>query len=150
MSLILMFIKYATSYQLKLTDKSNTHKNQLLLVNAKWVPSTDELSTDLREDHLKMYALYHIRYRNHDSFARCSLLLSGDIELNPGPIKNPCAVCQWNISKRWLFCKTCSIGCHKKCNPDTYHTNYICIQCKDSNMTSIDIGNLTTLHFSNI
>ena len=61
-----MFIKYASSYQPKLIDKGNTHKNQLFLVNMKWVPSTDQLSLELREDYLKMYAIYRIRYRNHE------------------------------------------------------------------------------------
>ena len=79
MSLFLMFIKYATSYQLKLIDKRDAHKNQLFLAKMAWVPSTDKLSIDLREDHLKMYARYRIRYRNHDSFVRFSLLLSGDV-----------------------------------------------------------------------
>ena len=66
MSLFFMFIKYATSYQLKLIDERDAHKHQLFLANMAWVPSTDELSIDLRDDHLKTYALYHIRNMNHD------------------------------------------------------------------------------------
>ena len=65
----------------------------------------DKLSVDLQKDHLKAYAILHIRYRNHKSFIKFSLLLSGDVELNPGPIKNPCTICQGNVSIRDFFAK---------------------------------------------
>ena len=110
----------------------------------------DELSIDLREDHLKAVALLHIRYSSHKSFVRFSLLLSGDIELNPGPITNPCTICKGNVSIRGLFCKSCCIGCHKKCSPIAYNTNYICLQCQNVDMPSVDSGNLKDLPFSNI
>ena len=121
----------------------------MLLDCPKYIHLMDELSADLREDHLKAFALLHIRYRNHKSFVRVSLLLSGDIELNPGPIKNPCTICQGNVSIRGLFSKSCSIGCHKKCSPIAHHTNYICLQCQSVDMPSVS-GDLKDLPFSNI
>ena len=77
--LILLFMKYLTSYQ----HKPIENENIVLLDCSKYINLMDELSADLREDHLKAFALLHIRYRSHKSFVRFSLLLSGDIELNP-------------------------------------------------------------------
>ena len=94
-------------------DKDNARENQFLLDNTNWNTSTEELSLDLRKYHLRTYALYHIRYRNHKSFARFSLLLSGDIELNPVPVKNPCTVCQGNVSIRGFFAKVAALAAIK-------------------------------------
>ena len=67
----------------------NICKNHVFLDCPKYIPLMDELSTDLREDHLKAFVLLHIRYRSHESFVRFPLLLSVYIELKPGLIKNP-------------------------------------------------------------
>ena len=74
-----------TSYQHKLIEKENAHKNHLFLDNTKGVTSMDKLSIDLREDQHKEFALLNIRYRNNESFIRFSLLHFGNIELNHGP-----------------------------------------------------------------
>ena len=93
--------------------------------------------------------MMHIRYRNHKSFIRLSLLLSGDVELNPGPIKNPCTIFQGNVSKRGPFCKNCGISCHKKCTPIACHTEYLCLQWQNVDIPSVDPGNPIDLPFSN-
>ena len=146
---ILLFMKYLTSYQHKPAENENICKTHVFLDCPKYINLIDELSTDLREGHLKAFALLHIRYRSHTCLVRFSLLLSGDIELNPGPIKNPCTICQGNVSIRGLFCKSFSIGCHKKCSTIAHHKNYICLQCQIVDMPSIS-GNLKDLPFSNI
>ena len=106
-------MKYLTSCQHKLIDNENICKKHVFLDCSKYTPLIDELSADLREDHLKAFALLHIRYRSHKSFVRFSLLLSGDIELNPGPIKNPCTICQGNVSIRGLFPKVAALAATK-------------------------------------
>ena len=62
LSLILLFIKYLTSYQHKLIENENARKNHLFLDSLKYVPLMDELSADLREDHIKAFAILHIMY----------------------------------------------------------------------------------------
>ena len=52
-----------------------------------------KIASDLREDQFELYALHNMQYKNHDVFVKFFLLLSGDIELNPGPVKNPCMIC---------------------------------------------------------
>ena len=64
----------------------------------------------------QLYALSKLKYKNHATFCKFLLLLSGDIEINPGP-EYPCNVCQKNISLRHrvLCCKRCDTWVHKKC-----------------------------------
>ena len=96
LSFILFFIKYLSSCQHKQLDNKNDPKTQFGLDSPKFVPLMDKLSADLQKDRLKVFAIMHIRYRNHKSFIRLSLLLSGDV----GPIKNPCTICQGNVGIR--------------------------------------------------
>ena len=149
-SFFLPFIKYLTSCQHKQLDTNNVPKTLFGLDSPKFVPLMDKLSGDLQKDRLKAFAIMHIRYRKHESFIRFSLLLSGDVELNPGPIKNPCIICQGNVSIRGLFCKNCGISCHKKCSPIACHTNYLCLQCQNVDIPSVDSGNRIDLPFSNL
>ena len=45
------------------------------------------------------------------------LLLSGDIDLNPGPIKFPCGICQKAVrdGMRAVCCDECDVWYHVKC-----------------------------------
>ena len=46
-----------------------------------------------------------------------ALLLSGNISLNPAPIKHPCKVCQGPIAKnhKAILCDICGMWSHAKC-----------------------------------
>ena len=43
------------------------------------------------------------------------LLLSGDINLHPGPIKHRCTICSKAVKKRQISCIKCSLRINKKC-----------------------------------
>ena len=45
------------------------------------------------------------------------LLLAGDIELNPGPVKYPCTVCSRPVksNQRGIFCDRCELWTHARC-----------------------------------
>ena len=51
----------------------------------------------------QLYALSKLRYKNHNTLCRFLLLLSGDIESNPGP-EDSCAVCNRKMAVRHKFC----------------------------------------------
>ena len=68
---------------------------------------------------MPLYALSRLKLRNHELFFRYLLLLSGDINLNPGPINNPCKVCQKSVKKKIIFCQKCNFWFHKKCELPT-------------------------------
>ena len=60
-------------------------------------------------------AISQIKIGNCDTFLKYILLLSGDIETNPGPIQYPCPICQKPVRKRILYCNRCGFWIHKKC-----------------------------------
>jgi hypothetical protein len=45
------------------------------------------------------------------------LIISGDISLNPGPVKNPCGLCAKPVAKnnRAVLCEGCNYWWHIKC-----------------------------------
>ena len=79
MSFFLLFIKYLTSCQHKQLDSNNAPKTLFGLDGPNFVPLMDKLYGDIQKDRLSAFAMMHIRYRNHKSFIRFSLLLSGDV-----------------------------------------------------------------------
>ena len=48
----------------------------------------------------------------------CLLIVSGDIEVNPGPIKYPCSVCEKSVksNQQALSCDSCDRWTHCKCS----------------------------------
>ena len=77
----------------------------------------------LRRKYFKTRISYH-NGRGSPSFQLISdttvrLMLSGDVNPNPGPVKNPCSVCKKAVAKHHcaLPCAGCGFKCHigKKC-----------------------------------
>ena len=64
----------------------------------------------------ELYALSKLKYKNYATFHKYLLLLSGDIQINPGP-EYSCNVCQKNLALRHrvLCCHRCDSWVHKKC-----------------------------------
>ena len=64
------------------------------------------------------------------------MLLSGDIEINPGPVRQSCTICTKPVNKRSLFCNNCNVATHKQCVQlqilDT--SKYLCDGCGLSNL----------------
>ena len=78
------------------------------------------------------------------AFLHVKLALSGDIQLNPRPIKHPCKVCKRPVAKNHiaLACDNCDFWQHIKClgvTPNEYealkqsHCVWICSTCDDHN-----------------
>ena len=97
-----------------------------------------------------MLALSKTKLRNYSLFFRFILLLSGDINLHPGPPLG-CSVCGGNVNKRSLQCEACFIRTHKKCTEAIgLGTNYRCKDClmtpEDLNLNFPDINNDLNVH----
>ena len=56
------------------------------LSSYEFFPFCDNMPT--LDKNLSLYALSKLKLRNHDSFFKYLLLLSVDVNLNPGPIQN--------------------------------------------------------------
>ena len=77
-----------------------------------------------------------------------SLMLSGDIEINPGPVNEPmypCAVCQLGVnwSHQAVACDVCDVWVHKSCasmDSTTYadiaNHEWKCYGCRSTNVSS--------------
>ena len=80
--------------------------------------------------HYQIYALSKMKIKNYDSFFSFALLLSGDIQLNPGPTSDVCFVCKRTLNKI-SFCYTkCYLRAHKKCSNTVFFDSDICSDCK--------------------
>ena len=92
----------------------------------------------------------HSKCSMRDYLFLITLILSGDISLNPGPVKNPCSVCFGPVAKnhRAVSCDNCVRWTHIKCegiNPRRYKAmveiikadgnfTYVCKPCISSQL----------------
>ena len=113
----------------------NTHISLDLYPNEdfqtlRFVQQTDELYSKIKEEYLT-YTLSKLKFQNQTSFLRYILILSGDIELNPGPARQLCSICNKAVNKRSLFCNKCNIAVHKKCEKSkiSNSVSYTCQKC---------------------
>ena len=91
---------------------------------------------------MAVYALSKLNFINHSSFFKYLLLLSGDINLNPGPTV-PCCICSKSLRQKVIYCNKCHLWFHKKCitisetdyktlkNVPTQLRNYTCYRCHE-------------------
>ena len=70
--------------------------------------------------HYQIHALSKIK--NYGSFFKFALLLSGDIQLNPGA----CFICKRTLNKN----TKCDLRAHENCNKKVFFDSDICSDCK--------------------
>ena len=66
---------------------------------------------------LSLYALSKTKHTSHRSFFQFLIILSGDVSLNPGPVRHPCSSCLKPVAKnhRAILCDNCDLWAHIKC-----------------------------------
>ena len=57
-----------------------------------------------------------MKIKNYDLFFKFALLLSGDIQLNPGAASGVCFVCKKTLNKKSFPCNKFDLRVHKKCS----------------------------------
>ena len=71
----------------------------------------------LRESHNtlqhRLYTFSKLKTKNFNTLIRFAILLSGDIQVNPGPDSNLCYSSGKRVSKRCLCCIKCNTKIHK-------------------------------------
>lgn len=73
---------------------------------------------EIKPTHHKYYQHNHTTNVNYTSTICIRLLLlSGDVSLNPGPVKFPCGTCEKGIrrNQRAIQCDDCNLWFHLKC-----------------------------------
>ena len=84
-------------------------------------PSSLVVCEKLHQNHLTFYlqllALSKIKPTRHKYFHIFLILLSGDVCLNPGPLKHPCSSCLKPMARthKSLLCDECGLWAHIKC-----------------------------------
>ena len=91
---------------------------------------------------LSLYALSKTKHTSHRSFFQFLIILSGDVSLNPGPVRHPCSSCLKPVAKnhRAILCDNCDLWAHIKCeniSTEIYaemansnkQLNFICSSC---------------------
>ena len=79
--------------------------------------------------HYQIYALPKMKIKNYDSFLKFALLLSSDIQLNPGPNFEVCFVCKRTLNKKSFRCTKCDLRTRKICNNTVFFDSDICSDC---------------------
>ena len=64
-----------------------------------YISLSNIIKSDFMTQQYQLYALSKLRYKNHNTFCRYLLLLSGDVELNPSP-EDSCAACNRKMAVR--------------------------------------------------
>ena len=93
--------------------------------------SLSDIRNNFMTQQYQLYALSKLKYNNHNTLCRFLLLLSGDIEPNPGP-GDSCSMCDKKMAVRHnvLCCWQCESWVHKKC-ADISEAHYKSIKNKD-------------------
>ena len=78
----------------------------------------------------QLYTFSKLITKNVNTFIRFVILLSGDIQVNPGPNSNLCDGCGKRVNKRRLCCIKCNVKIHKKCNNMRIFESALCNICK--------------------
>jgi hypothetical protein len=95
-------------------SRLSIYNNKDLFTNDSITISTN-LSSMIIKEQLNIYALSKLKCKYHSSFFQFLLLLSGDINLNPGPTNYPCTACKKAVRTKGVFCTQCGLWTHQKC-----------------------------------
>ena len=132
-----MFLFIASTFDAKTPSKAHYDleveiKEHCELFTDQYIEISEIIrSTNLREQ-CSLYALSKLKFSKRLWYFKYLLLLSGDINLHPGPVKCPCLVCSRSVRKREISCDKCGLWVHKKCKSSTNSGNehpFICNQC---------------------
>ena len=79
---------------------------------------------------LSKLELSKLKSSKHHWYFKYLLILSGDINLHPGPVQYPCSVCAKPVRKRFIWCEKCGLWIPKKCNQfEKFHTSSL-LMCR--------------------
>ena len=111
---------------------SNNGKTYNEEIVTDYISLSDTIKNNFMTQQYQLYALSKLKYKNRNNLCRYLLLLSGDIESNPGP-GDSCSVCDRKMAVRHkvLCCWQCESWVHKKC-ADISETHYKSIKNKEN------------------
>ena len=102
-------------------DMNNVRNKDHELFTNQYFTVADTIRSNCLNEQLSLHALSKLelsklKSSKHHWYFKYLLILSGDINLHPGPVQYPSSVCAKHVRKRFISCEKCGLWIHKKCN----------------------------------
>ena len=123
---VFLFLLVAFTFDGKVPSKTQhdinsvENKDHELFTN-QYFAVADMIRSNCLKEQFSLYALSKLdfsklKFSKHYWYFKYLLILSGDINLHPGPVQYPCSVCAKPVKKRPISCEKCGLWIHKRCN----------------------------------
>ena len=143
---VLLFLLVVLTFDAKLPSRTQNDLNTAIvedneLFTIQYIATADVIRSNHIKNQFSLYALTKLKFSKHHSYFKYLLILSGDINLHPGPVKYPCSVCAKPVRKRIISCEKCGLWIHKKCDPTLKlenNSSSICKPCQNKSHDNLD------------
>ena len=143
---VLLFLLVVLTFDAKLPSRTQNDLNTAIvkdneLFTIQYITTADVIRSNHIKNQSSFYALTKLKFSKHHSYFKYLLILSGDINLHPGPVKYPCSVCAKPVRKRIISCEKCGLWLHKKCDPTfklENNSSSICKPCQNKPHDNLD------------
>ena len=143
---VLLFLLVVLTFDAKLPSRTQNDLNTAIvkdneLFTIQYITTADVIRSNHIKNQSSFYALTKLKFSKHHSYFKYLLILSGDINLHPGPVKYPCSVCAKPVRKRIISCEKCGLWLHKKCDPTfklENNSSSICKLCQNKLHDNLD------------
>ena len=143
---VLLFLLVVLTFDAKLPSRTQNDLNTAIvndneLFTIQYITTADYIRSNHIKNQSSLYALTKLKFSKHHSYFKYLLILSGDINLHPGPVKHPCSVCAKPVRKRIISCEKCGLWLHKKCDPTLKlenNSSSICKPCQNKSHDNLD------------
>ena len=111
---IFLFFLIALTFDRKVSSKTYYNMESEMrtyheLFTEEYFAIAKSTRTNCMKELSSLYALSKLKYSKHCWYFQYLLLLSGDINLHPGPIQYPCSVRTRAVRKRVVCCDKCGL-----------------------------------------
>ena len=123
---VFLFLLVAFTFDGKVPSKTQHDMNSVVnkdheLFTNQYFAVADMIRSNCLKEQFSLYALSKLefsklKFSKHYWYFKYLLILSGDINLHPGPVQYPCSVCAKPVKKRLISCEKCGLWIHKRCN----------------------------------
>ena len=144
---LFLFFLIALTFDVKVPSKTYYNMESEMrtyheLFTEEYFAIAESTRTNCMKELSSLYALSKLKYSKHCWYFQYLLLLSGDINLHPGPTQYPSSMCTRAVRKGVVCCVKCGLWVHKKCYTHLENvssdSSYICRPCKHNNYDSSD------------
>ena len=143
---VLLFLLVVLTFDAKLPSRPQNDLNTAIvkdneLFMIQYITTADVIRYNHIKNQSSLYALTKLKFSKHHSYFKYLLILSGDINLHPGPVKYPCSVSAKPVRKRIISCEKCWLWLHKKCDPTLKlenNSSSICKPCQNKSHDNLD------------